>query len=346
MKRVVFVVLGRLDQLTGGYLYDRHIVEGLRNRGREVEVIELMPKAAGRAFASIADGTPTIIDGLALPGLEQVIADQRRRLALLALVHHPLAEETGPSNTDAAALVALEALVLPWFRGVLCPSRRTAAAVERYGVSPDRIAIVPPGTAKPPVANRRQSRRPAQALLCVASVIPRKGHRVLVQALRRLRFLDWSLLCVGSLDRDPPTTRAVRRMISAAHLDRRITLAGEWPPELVTRAYRAADVFVLPSFHEGYGMAYAEAMAHGLPMIATTAGAIPETVPRTAGLLVPPGKATALTRALQQMLVRPGLAARLAAGSRAAGARLPGWPQAIDQWERALNRLLAHEPPP
>jgi glycosyltransferase involved in cell wall biosynthesis len=95
----------------------------------------------------------------------------------------------------------------------------------------------------------------------------------------------------------------------------------------------------LPSFHEGYGMAYAEAMAHGLPIIATTAGAIPETVPRTAGLLVPPGSVAALTRALKQVLVNPALAARLSAGSRIAGSRLRGWPQATKQWEKAVERL-------
>ena len=202
--------------------------------------------------------------------------------------------------------------------------------------------MVPPGTVKPAV---RQPHRPAGALLCVASLIPRKGHRVLIEALRRLGALDWSLLCVGALDRDPPTTRTVRRMISAAGLTRRITLAGEWPPERVTDAYKAADIFVLPSFHEGYGMAYAEAMAHGLPIIATTAGAIPETVPRTAGLLVSPGNVTALARALKQVLGDGALAARLAAGSRIAGARLRGWPYATEQWEKAMDRLAACETP-
>jgi len=108
----------------------------------------------------------------------------------------------------------------------------------------------------------------------------------------------------------------------------------------VTDAYRAADIFILPSFHEGYGMAYAEAMAHGLPIIATTAGAIPETVPRTAGLLVPPGSVTALALALKQVLVNRALAARLAAGSRIAGSRLRGWPQAAEEWERAVERLM------
>jgi glycosyltransferase involved in cell wall biosynthesis len=344
MTELVFVVPGRLDQLTGGYLYDRHTIDGLRARGRAVRVIELMPKHDGAVFAALADGTTTVIDGLALPGLEPVVAAQRGRLRLVALIHHPLAEETGLSRAAAQRMARLEAAVLPRFRGVLCPSLRTAAAVERYGVSPDRIVVIPPGTAKP-AAYRRSRRGPARALLCVASLVPRKGHRVLVASLARICDLDWNLLCVGSLDRDPATTQKVRRMISTAGLARRITLAGEWPPDLVVRAYRSADVFVLPSFHEGYGMAYAEAMAHGLPVIATLSGAIPETVPRTAGLLVPPGDPMALARVLRRVLVGPTLASRLAAGSRAAGARLPEWRQAAQQWEKALERFASLEAP-
>jgi len=281
MTELVFVVPGRLDQLTGGYLFDRHIVEGLRARGRVVRVIELAgrdPRADGAALAAMADGTKAVVDGLALANLGQKVAAQAHRLRLIAFVHGPLAQETGLSPAEATRAAQLEAALLSRFRGVLCPSRRTAAAVESYGISPDRIAIVPPGTAKP---NRhlRPRRGRVRALLCVANLVPRKGHRVLVEALALIRDLDWRLLCVGSLERDPATTRGVRQVISAAGLARRIALAGEWPPQSVARAYRAADAFVLPSFHEGYGMAYAEAMAHGLPVIATTAGAIPETVP-------------------------------------------------------------------
>src|SRR5205807_10464970 len=114
-------------------------------------------------------------------------------------------------------------------------------------------------------------------------------------------------------------------------------LAGEQSPRIVMRAYRAADVFVLPSLHEGYGMAFAEAMAHGLPIVATAAGAIPETVPRDAGLLVRPGDAAGLARALRRVIADPALAVRLAAGSRAAGARLPDWRQATERWEQVLD---------
>src|SRR5271165_5526044 len=99
-RELVFVVPGRLDQLTGGYLFDRHIVEGLRARGWVVRAIELTgrrPKANAAVLASVADGTKTVVDGLALANLGEVVAAQARRLRLIAFVHGPLAQETGLS---------------------------------------------------------------------------------------------------------------------------------------------------------------------------------------------------------------------------------------------------------
>jgi glycosyltransferase involved in cell wall biosynthesis len=176
-------------------------------------------------------------------------------------------------------------------------------------------------------------------------LLPRKGHGVLVEALAQIRDLDWSLLAIGSVERDPATVQEIRRRISVAGLEERITLAGEKLPEAVGDAYRAADLFVLPSFYEGYGMVYAEAMAYGLPVIATTAGAIPETVPPEAALLVPPGDPLRLADALRWLISDRVLAARLSAGAQAAGSRLPDWRQAGEQWERALHLCGASEPP-
>jgi glycosyltransferase involved in cell wall biosynthesis len=339
MTELAFVVPGRLDQLTGGYLYDRHIIDDLRSRGHAVKIIELAPNDGETALAKLAGGTTTVIDGLALPDLDEAVKAQCSRLRLVALVHHPLAEETGLSQAAAEHFMRREAAALQCCRGIVCPSPKTAAAVEAYGIPPDRILVIPPGTAKPdrPFRSRRG---PVRSLLCVASVIPRKGHRVLVAALARVRDLDWQMLCIGSLERDPRTARSIRQMISAARLGRRVTLAGEQPPRMVMHAYRAADLFVLPSHHEGYGMAFAEAMAHGLPVVGSSAGAIPETVPREAGLLVPAGDVAALARALRRVIAEPALAVRLAAGSRVAGGRLPDWQRAAERWEQLLKFTL------
>ena len=335
---IAFVVPGPLYQLTGGYLYDRRIVEGLRARGRVVRVIELAGGDPAVPLASLADGMVAVIDGLGLPGLAEAIPSEAQRLRLVAFVHGPLAKETDLSPADARQAVALEAATLSRVRGVLCPSRSTAAALASYEVAADRIAIVPPGTTQPnpPVQPRHG---PVRALLCVANLLPHKGHAVLVQALAQIRDLQWSLLCIGSLERDPDTAQEIQQMISSAGRGANITLAGERPPQAVGAAYRAADLFVLPSFHEGYGMVYAEAMAHGLPIVATSAGAIPETVPCEAGLLVAPGDPAALAQGLRLVLAHPAIAARLAAGSRAAGSRLPDWPETTERWERELDRL-------
>lgn len=101
MTELVFVVPGCLDQLTGGYLYDRHIIDGLRARGRAAKVIELAPKADHTEFAALADGTAMVIDGLAFRDVDRMVAAQARRLRFIALVHHPLAEETGLSSSEA-----------------------------------------------------------------------------------------------------------------------------------------------------------------------------------------------------------------------------------------------------
>jgi len=120
-----------------------------------------------------------------------------------------------------------------------------------------------------------------------------------------------------------------------------VILAGERPQAQLTAEYAAADCFVLPSFHEGYGMAFAEALAHGLPVVAARAGAVPDTVPESAGLLVPPGDVEALAAALRRIITDDELRRRFAGGARAAGAALPGWSETVRRWEAAFDRLAA-----
>jgi len=375
---LAFVVPGPLDQLTGGYLFDRRLVDALRADGRHVDVIELdgrFPDADARACAAAArtlerlpDGAAVVVDGLALPAFDACIARHATRLRIVGFVHHPLSIERGLDAPLAARFAALEARLWPRLSGVICPSEHTARAVRATGVAHGRVAVAGPGTSRPPTASRASmspaglgpprtggdpeaadpgaspDARPADGtvrLLAVGTLTPRKGHALLVDALSGLRSLPWRLDCVGSVERDPQCTGALRRAIRAAALDARVALHGELPPAALERAYRAADVFVLPSYHEGYGMAFAEALAHGLPIVATTAGAIPEVVPADASRLVPPGDAAALRAALGELIGDASLRDRLAArAARAAGA-LPDWPAATRRWADALDRLVA-----
>lgn len=347
-ETIAFIVPGALDQITGGYLFDRRVVDGLRELGREVNVIELPGRfpdadataiaAASAALASLPATSIAVIDGLALPAFADCLEPENQRLRVIGFIHHPLSLETGLSAQAAAQCAALEARLWRMLRGIICPSAHTARAVLACGIDAARVEIAMPGTDKPATLASRNSSRPWQ-LLAVATVTPRKGHRMLIDALANLREEDWHLTCIGSLERDPPTVDALRAAIADAGLSERVTLAGEQPPAALSAAYTAADFFVLPSYHEGYGMVYAEALAHGLPVIATSAGAIPDTVPADAALLVSPGDVVALRAALQRVFSDAILREHLSDGAARAAQQLPDWETAVRRWAAALGRL-------
>lgn len=345
---LAFVVPGPIDQLTGGYLFASRIVKGLRELGRAVAVVELAGRfpaadavaraASARALAALPAGSTAVIDGLALPGFDECLEPEAQRLCVIGMIHHPLSLETGLAPDEARRYAALEARLWPLMGGILCPSADTARAVIAAGVPRHRVAVTEPGTEKPAPGAMRRPAGPLR-LLAVGSITPRKGHLLLVEALAGLRDHDWRLTCIGSLERDPAAAAELRGAIAARQLDARVALAGERPPELLSAAYRDADLFVLPSYHEGYGMACAEALAHGLPVIATTAGAIPDTVPPDAAILVPPGNAAALRDALERVFADERLRLRLSAGARVAAAALPDWAAAVRKWAAALDRF-------
>jgi glycosyltransferase involved in cell wall biosynthesis len=348
---LTFIVPGSLDQLTGGFIFDRHVVEGLRALDRAVVVRELAGRfpepdaaacaAADAALGALEPGAVAVIDGMALPAFAECLTPEAaRRHRFVGFIHHPLALETGLSLETREALALAEARLLPRLAGVICPSRTTAWHMEEYGVARSRLLVTPPGTAKPATAPRRVPHDGPVRLLTVATISPRKGHVLLVEALAELADRPWLLTCIGSLTRDRAATLALEQAIAQRGLGQRVLLAGEWPPERLGAAYAEADCFVLPSYHEGYGMAFAEALAYGLPIVATTAGAIPETVPAEAGMLVPPGDRDSLMRALAMVLDKPPLRLQLAAAAAKAGAALPDWPEAVRRWADALDRLI------
>jgi glycosyltransferase involved in cell wall biosynthesis len=351
MSRLELLLPGDPETPTGGYVYDRRMVDGLRALGWTVPVHTLDPsfplpsasalRQADAVLAAIADGARVLIDGLALGAMPELVGRHRARLRLIALVHHPLALETGLDSERAKRLRASERAALTHVRRVIVTSTATARLLGDYGVDAEAVDVVEPGTDRAPLAPGPISDGPARTprLLCVGSVTPRKGHLLLIDALSGLRHLDWMLTCAGSLARAPDTAAALRGAIDAAGLADRVRLLGEVGQDALSRLYAEADLFVLPSQFEGYGMAYAEALARGLPVLGTRAGAIPDTVPADAGLLVEPGSATALRAALERLLSEPDLRRRLAAGARRARRRLPDWALATRRLAAVLARV-------
>jgi glycosyltransferase involved in cell wall biosynthesis len=253
----------------------------------------------------------------------------------VALVHHPLADETGLSAADRERLAASERRALTAARHVIVTSQATAAGLSRYGVAAGSITVVEPGTDAAPQA--RGSGGPDVELLCVASLVPRKGHDVLLRALAPLADEAWHLTCVGGLDHDPGWTATIRAQVHTLGLDDRVSLIGALGRSELDRRYDRADVFVLPTWYEGYGMAVAEALARGLPVVSTATGAIGDLVGDAAGRLVPAGDAAALSAALAPLLRDAALRARLGAGAREAWGRMPSWIDAAVRTERVLE---------
>ncbi|MGX7707391.1 glycosyltransferase family 4 protein [Methylobacterium sp. Gmos1] len=332
--RLVLAVPGDLSAPTGGYAYARQLLAHLPAEGVSVTHLALpggfpdpTPDDLARTAALLAQvpaDAALLVDGLAYGALPpDLIRAAGRPVAVL--VHHPLGYETGLSPERAASLVAGERAALALAARVVATSRYTAGLLAaEFGVAPERIAVAEPGT--PPAARVAPRKGPHVRLLAVGTVSPRKGYDVLVRALATLTDLDWSLTIVGSLDRAPDCAAALREQIAAAGLRDRITLAGAVTPETLDRLTGEADLAVSASLFEGYGMALAEALARGLPLVATSGGAAAETVPAGAGLPVPPGDAPALAAALRALVADPARRAAAAAASWAAGRRLPDWP--------------------
>jgi glycosyltransferase involved in cell wall biosynthesis len=343
-KRLVLAFPGDLATRTGGYLYDRRLARELEARGWEIRLLSLSSRfpfpdaddlsAADRALAGLAPRSTVLIDGLALGAMPAVAERAVSRIRLVALVHHPLCLETGLTSTQAARLAASERAALASVRSVIVTSGHTAGALQAmFEIPPGVIAVAPPGT--DPAAAATPSTDGRVRLLCVGTVTPRKGHLVLVQALAELDG-PWKLRCVGSLDRDPAAAAALRRAIADHGLTGRMSLSGELNEAQLAALYARTDLLVSASLYEGYGMALAEALARGIPVTAAVGGAVAETVPPEAGLLVPPGDHAALGSALRRFMQEPGLADRLRSGALAARTKLPRWADTATRVERVL----------
>jgi glycosyltransferase involved in cell wall biosynthesis len=348
VKRVAFAVPGDLATPTGGYAYDRRMIAELQRLGWRVDVLGLgdgfpHPSAENKAaarekLAAVPSDCPVVIDGLAFGVLPEAAKELRERNELIALVHHPLALETGLAPADAATLKTSEYDALAAARGVIVTSPSTSQLlVDDYDVSPDIITVARPGTDRGVMA--KGSSDGIVRLLSVGSVVPRKGYDVLIAALAPLASLPWRLTIAGDRTRDEAAAGQLDADIASHKLAERIEVLGALPAERLATLYIGADLFVLASRFEGYGMAFAEALAHGLPVVGTTAGAIPDTIPPDAGVLIEPNDVKALTRTLRMLIENTKERQWLASGARAAGEALPTWEESAKLFAGAVETL-------
>ncbi len=328
-------------QRTGGYIYNARMAAALRTRGWDVHVHALPGawpwpcgadlQAARGILSEIHPGTPVVADGLLWPGLGAVRTHLVEAHPILVLVHSLLDKE---GRGDLERLARLEDAALADADGWIATSSTTGRLVRaRLGPAGPPGAVVVPGTDP---ANRAPGTA-GHNLLCVATVTPRKGIRILVKAVAALEDPEWRLDIVGSLDRAQGYVKQVRADIEAAGLAERIQLHGECEGDGLEAHYQQADILVHAAHFEAFGMGLAEAIARCIPVVSTPAGAL-EILPAQAVQEVPAANAPALTAVLDQLLRTPAAQHRM--GRAAEGADLPTWSDTAVRFDAVLGTLL------
>lgn len=348
MKKIVFAVPGDIDTQSGGYSYDRRLMLELRLQGRSVRHLELgasfpNPSAtdtahAASALADLPADCVLIIDGLALGAMEPgVIAGLKPEL--VALVHHPLALEGDLDPMRRDYLVETERANLRHAKRVIVPSPHTAQLLVRdYAVPWERITVARPGIDRPDKAAPPSD---PPLILSVGIQLPRKGHDVLLRALASIRQLPWQAVIVGPA-LDAQYAAMLLGLTRELDLLERVTLTGALSAAGLSELYLSASLFALATRFEGYGMVFGEAMAHGLPIVSCNVGAVPDTIPAAAALLVEPDNPIAFAAALGSLLQDSELRSRLASSSLEAATKLISWEDSALLVGEMLDLLAAN----
>jgi len=351
VKPVTVVVPGPLTMRTGGSIYDRRIVQGLTARGWTVTVVEVDPvlhplapplDTAPGQFAAIPDGSLVLIDGLAFGTMPEVIEREAWRLRFVPIVHMPLFATPGLTRGDAAWLSNLERRALKHAHHIVVTGQRMRMQIQALSGSSDPgfITRIPPGATRIAGEDAEPAEDRSVRLLCVANLTPGKGHDILLRAVASLPKSEWTLICAGSDSRDPGTAGRLRLLAAELGVSTRVAWPGEADDASLEAAYSAADLFVLATRSETYGMAVAEAISYGVPVISTRTGEIPAIVGE-GGLLAEPGDVEGFGALLAQAVGDAPLRRRLRDEARAAAQRLPTWDDAIDATAAVLAKVAA-----
>ncbi|MEJ2093103.1 MAG: glycosyltransferase family 4 protein, partial [Syntrophobacterales bacterium] len=358
--RVALVLYGDLDFISGGFLYDRMLVDYLRRQGEEVEIISL-------SWRSYPGGLLDNLSPVLKRRLENIRADVilqdelahpslfwlNRTLRgpgwppLVAIVHHLRCSEARPSWQNRLYSL-VERRYLASVSGFIFNSRATQESVKAL-VGRDKPSVL-----ALPAANRftvsltqedlaARAREPGPLrLLFLGNVIPRKGLHTLLEALARVPREGWRLTVVGGLEVDRAYVQQMQRQIDGAGLRRQVEFTGILEEEGLASRLAQSQVLAVPSSYEGYGIVYLEGMAFGLPALATTAGGAQEIITSGRdGFLIAPGDAGALAEQIRTLGDDRDLLLKMSLNAQARFAAHPTWEDAGAATHQFLRSLVS-----
>jgi len=338
------LIYGSLDTLSGGYLYDRQVVRYLESLGDTVEIISLPWRNYGRHLGDnfsvhlrpwLANANLDVLiqDELNHPSLLMVnrMLARRRPYPVISLVHHLRCSEQHPALANRLYRW-IETRYLRSVDGFIFNGRTTQATVEALaGSGRPSVVAYPAGDHRPTVVTPDQiDRRAAEPgplrILFVGNLIPRKGLHTLLDALISLPKGSWRLEVVGGVNPSDGYTKSILAKIQKAGLGKQVQLLGTLGNPDLPKALARSHLLAVPSQYEGFGIVYLEALAAGLPVIASSAGAAHEIVtPGETGFLVNPGDAAAIAAVIAALHTDRNLLVRMGHAAQARYATHPTW---------------------
>jgi glycosyltransferase involved in cell wall biosynthesis len=340
-----FLIPGDIDILTSCHIYDKRIIEGLRKKGHIVTVHRLADdfpfpseksvKQCSLIAASIPKGEYVVVDSQAFGAIFSVMKELYNRNLIVGLIHLPLSVDPNYSAYQRTMITSQEMETFRLATKFIASSEYTLEVLQNLGIENQKINLIIPGLEDFP-QKKKYPEKPLE-LLCIANMCRNKDHAILVRALAALRDKDWVLHCYGVLDLDREYLSDFQSMIRRNRLQDKILVHGTISGKELSDAYLNSDLFVHPSDFETYGMVLAEALGHGVPVVASTGGGICKTVPSKMGQFFKPGDSYGLESILEELLENSEVYRKLCVQAATYKETAQSWEESIDLFEAALR---------
>jgi glycosyltransferase involved in cell wall biosynthesis len=343
---------GDYNALTGGFIYNKRIVEGLKLKGHEIKLHPLpgdfpYPSVDHRNYCMyitqlIPIGEPIIIDSIVFGIIPEILKELSIKNPIIGLIHLLYTVNPNYSIHERESLAISEKESCNYTSAMVATSFFTQQLLLKLRVNRNIISVILPGVDNYP-RKTNYAVTPTK-LLCVSNYTTGKGYLTLIKALTLLKDKDWEINCYGNQEFDPEYVRQIKSKIDENGLENRIHIHSAIKDKELSDAYLNADLLVHPSNFETYGMVLTEALAHGLPVVASTGGGIKETVPEKMGFFFTPGDANSLKSVLTDLMDNPKIYKPLCREASHYYKQQNNWENSISSFEQLIIRIVDSEP--